>query len=44
MGRSLVAVRGHAGDFSLQQRDAFTQFGLGIGCEILGCEATRGVS
>jgi hypothetical protein len=44
VGGSLVAVRGNAGDFRLEQRDAFAQFGLRIGREILDSEATRGIS
>jgi hypothetical protein len=44
VGGSLVAVRGNAGDLCLQQRDAFAQFGLRIGREILDSEATRGIS
>jgi hypothetical protein len=44
VGSSLVAVRDYAGDFCLQQGDAFAQFSLRIGGEILGSEATRGIS
>jgi len=40
----LAAVGGNVGDFSLEQGDAFIEFGLRVGAEVLGSEAARGVS
>lgn len=44
VGSGFIAVRNNAGFFGIEQRDAFGQFGLRVGRQILGCEATRGVS
>lgn len=37
-------MRGNAGNFSLEQGDAFVQFGLRVGGKVLGSEPRGGVS
>lgn len=44
VGGGLAAMGGNPGDFGFQQRDAFVQFGLRIGAEILGREARCRIS
>jgi hypothetical protein len=40
----LGAMGGNAVDFSLEQGDPFVQLGLRVGAEVLGREATCGIS
>ncbi len=44
VGGGGVAVGHSAKLFGVEQRDPLVQFGVGIWCQIFGCEATRGVS
>jgi hypothetical protein len=44
VGGGLGAVRGNAGDFSLEQGNAFVELGLRVGAEVLGREAACGIS
>jgi hypothetical protein len=44
VGGDLAVVRPDPRDLGFEQRDPFVQFGLRVGAEILGSEATRRVS